>query len=339
MPFIAFVIYLWARGTGDHQLVIWFMMFAYFFSSFGNGVVGVPWQDIIAKSIPTRLRGRFFGSMQFLTAALVVSIGFAVRWMLGPDGPEFPRNYTILFTLLAISITASTVGCWLVREPIRPVLDRPQGLRAMLAGIPGLLRANRAFRRLVVTVTIGFGINHCAPFYMLHAKRHLGVPDEMAGIYIWAMTLGNALSSMVWGNLNDRRGPRTVLRGACIFAALAPTAALALAGVTSLGARAGSVDQSALAYLYAIVFASAGAAFGGMWMGGTNYLFGLASHQERPRYIGMMGLLATPGSFFPLLVGWLLTSLPFAPVLAVLAVCGGAAFYSSWRLPPKPTSR
>jgi Na+/melibiose symporter-like transporter len=337
MPFILFAIYLWTRGMGNHQAIIWFMMLAYFSASFGNGVVGVPWQDIIAKSIPARLRGRFFGTMQVAAALMAVAIGFVVRWMLGPEGPGFPHNYTILFTLLALFFTISTVGCWLIREPIRPVLDRPHSLPEMAAGIPGVLRADRGFRMLVVVVTAGFGLNYSVPFYMLHAKQDLGAPDEMAGIYIWAMTLGSATSSIVWGMLNDRRGPRSVVRGACVFATLAPVLGIALAAVHSLGADSISPAHGAVVYFYGAVFACAGAAFGGFWMGATNYLFSLVGHRERPRYIGMLNLLATPGGVFPLLVGWLLTFLPFAPVLAMLAGCGTAGIYASWRMPAEPT--
>jgi MFS family permease len=155
----------------------------------------------------------------------------------------------------------------------------------------------------------------------------------MAGIYIWAMTLGTAISSVVWGYLNDRRGPRTVVQGACTFATLAPLTAMALAAAASPGIRGTLPDHTALPYLYAVVFLCAGVAFGGMWMGAMNYLFELASHEERPRYIGMLGLLATPGSFFPLLVGWLLTRLPFEPVLALLVACGVVAVSASARMP------
>jgi MFS family permease len=174
---------------------------------------------------------------------------------------------------------------------------------------------------------------------MVHAKSGLSVADETAGTYIWMMTIGSAVSSVMWGRLNDRRGPRSVVRGALLFVTLAPLLAitLSLAG-ESAGQHALGVASS-LPHLYSAVFLCAGIASGGIWMGVTNYLFELASHEDRPRYIGTMSVLGIPGAFFPLLMGWLLTFLPFSNVLALFALCGIAALYSSWRMPEAKGSR
>jgi hypothetical protein len=157
------------------------MVIAYTSISLGNGVLGISWNDIIAKSIPSWLRGRFFGTMQFATAIAVFGVGFVVRWMLGPRGPGFPTDYTILFTLMAVFLTVSIIGCWMVREPIRPVLDRPQRLREILGSALPLLRGHSGFRSLVLIAALGFGMSYAMPFYMVYAKKELGVEDQIAG--------------------------------------------------------------------------------------------------------------------------------------------------------------
>jgi MFS family permease len=341
MPFIAFAIYLWASDIRAPSTVIPFMIFAYFSTHLGNGVVAVSWQDIIAKSIPSALRGRFFGAMTFVTAVSVMVVGFVVRRMLGPAGPGYPRDYQVLFTLVAVFFTLSTVGCWLVREPIRPVLAQRQSFVALLVGAIPTLRDHRALRYLAVSALIGFSLAFSTPFYMVHAKQELGVPDETAGIYIWAMTLGIAVSSIAWGILNDRRGPRDVVRGACMFASLAPVLALTLAALRSDAGSAQADPTGGLVYLYGIVFLSAGMAHGGIWMGVTNYLFEMATHEERPRYIGLMSLVGIPGAFSAFVVGWALTWTSFAVVFSCFAVAGAAAMLTSWLLPrdPMPAAR
>jgi len=92
LPFILFVIYLWTRGVGNSTLALAFMIVAFVSASTGNGVVAVPWQDIIAKAIPSNLRGRFFGTMHFATALATFGIGFLVRWALGPMGRASPST-------------------------------------------------------------------------------------------------------------------------------------------------------------------------------------------------------------------------------------------------------
>ena len=253
LPFILFVIYLWTRGVGNATLVIAFMMIAFASVSAGNGFVAVPWQDIIAKSIPTQLRGRFFATMQFSSAVAAFGVGFAVRWALGPTGPAFPVNYTLLFTLAAVFFTISTIGCAIVREPVRPVMERPESLRGIIASALPLLRQRPEFRSLVLISVLAFGLSLTMPFYVVYAKTQLHVADHMAGIYIWAAVLAGAPLSLLWGRINDRRGPRAVLRGACalviappLLAVLVPAAAhrrlhlgVPLDGLQQLPLRAG----------------------------------------------------------------------------------------------------
>jgi MFS family permease len=337
LPFLVFVGYLWLCGLGSPRAVIWLLVIAYSGISLGNGLLGISWQDIIAKSIPSRLRGRFFGTMQFATAGAAFGVGLVVRWMLGPGGPGLPLGYTILFTAMAVFLTASIVGCWMVREPIRPVLDRPQSVREILLGALPLLRERRAFRALVFTASLGFGISFSLPFYMVYARQVLHVPEEIAGVYIWAMTIGGALSSILWGYLNDRRGPRAVLRGGGALVTVTPTLAICVPAIALAlrGLLPGLAD--ALPYLFAVVFFAGGSTMGAMWMGSMNYLFELTSHQDRPRYIALFNLFTVPGAFVPLLIGLLLNYLPFSAVFSLMVACGGAALLLSCRLPhPTP---
>lgn len=329
LPMMAFVIYLWVAGIQREGFVLAFMLFAYFSTAAGNGVVALPWQDIIAKSIPSGIRGKFFASMQFTTALMTVGVGFAVRWFLGGNGPSFPLNYTLLFTLMAMFFTLSIIGCWMMREPIRPVLDSPQSIPDIVRGAIPVFRENRAFRCLVLTGVLGSSLTFTTPFYMVYAKVKLHVPDGMAGVYILAMTVSSASFAWIWGRLNDRRGPQSAVRGACTMLTAAPLLALLVpATMRGLG--------PVLHYAMAVVFVAAGAATSGMFMGLMNYLFELSGHEDRPRYIAMMNLLTAPGAFAPALIGLLLEHLPFPTVFGLVALCAGAALAAAWRMPALP---
>jgi MFS family permease len=329
LPFFAFVVYLWLVGVNDPAVVIWFLVIGYSCISLGNGFLGISWNDIIAKSIPSRLRGRFFGTMQFTTAVAAFGVGFVVRWVLGPGGPGFPMDYTWLFTAVAVSLALSTIGCWLVREPIRPALDRPQSFGAILRGIMPMLRGQPAFRALVVTALFGFGIAFAMSFYVVFAKKELGVAEATAGIYIWAMTIGGAVASILWGYLNDSRGPRAVLRGAGLMVMMTPL----LAVLIPAAVQAVPALRSALPYLFAIVFLSGGASIGAMWMGSTNCLFELADHADRPRYLGVFHLCTLPGALGALLIGWLLNWLSFTTVFLLMSAGGAAALVAALLMP------
>jgi MFS family permease len=97
--------------------------------------------------------------------------------------------------------------------------------------------------------------------------------------------------------------------------------------------------ESALPYLLALVFLSGGAVPGAFWMGITNYLFELADHQQRPRYIALLNFLSLPGALFPLLIGWLLNFLPYHLVFGFIAASGLTASILSRRMPAWPVPR
>lgn len=326
LPMMAFVIYLWTAGVEAKAVVLAFMLFAYFSTAAGNGVVAVPWQDIIAKSIPSEMRGRFFASMQFTTSLATIGVGLAVKWFLGANGPGFPASYIVLFTLLAAFFTLSTILCWMMREPIRPALDSPESMGDIVRGAVPLFRENRAFRYLVLTAILGSSLTFTTPFYMVYARAKLNVPEAMAGVYILTMTLSGACFAWLWGRFNDRYGPQSVVKGSCAMLAAAPLLAL-------LVPAAMRGDGEGLPYALAAVFMAAGAAGSGMFMGLMNYLFELTSHQERHRYIALMSFLTTPGAFTPALIGLLLEYLPFPTVFALMALCASTAVAVAWRMP------
>jgi MFS family permease len=333
LPFLVFLAYLWSAGLGNPSLVLAFMLFAYFAVALGNGVVAVPWQDIIAKSIPSRIRGRFFGTMQCITGCAAFAVGFVVRWALGPRGPAYPHSYFLLFTLAAVFMGFSTIGCWLAREPIRPVRDQPHSLRELFFGLAPLARSDRSLRLLALVALLAGGVLNCTPFYIVFATRELGVQPQLAGVYIWGSTLGAAISSLIWAHFNDRYGPRTVLRGAAISATLAPTFALLLPALISLSLGHSPSGSQVLPYVFVLVFLASGAAMPGMWMGNNNYLLELAGHEDRPRYIAAFNTFALPGALLPLLIGWLLSFIPFRWVFALLIALGLTAISLSIRMP------
>lgn len=327
LPFVLFVAYLWTQGAANHAVTLAFLLFADFSVQLGNGFVAVPWQDIIAKSIPPRIRGRFWGTMQLVGALGGFAAGTLVGVVLHHKGLAFPANFAVLFTVAAVFHAGSTLGCFLVREPVRPVLEQREGLSHILKTAWSLLSRPSAFRSLVLIAILGFGLAGTMPFYIVYATRHLGVPEYMAGVYISVATLGTAALSLVWGWLNDRRGTRAVLRGGCVLLLVTPLVALIIPTL----ARA--AHPTALPYLFALVFLTGPSSGSAFFMGTVNYMFDLCSHEERHRYISLLGTLSAPSILLPLAVGWLLKFVPFPVMFVALAAVAGAAMSIGYRMP------
>jgi MFS family permease len=155
----------------------------------------------------------------------------------------------------------------------------------------------------------------------------------MGGVYIWGMAIGGSLASLFWGYLNDRRGPRAVLRGVSFLVVTTPLLAMGIpAGLSSLAEVAPAMG-SALPYVFGLVFVVGGSTMGAMWIGTTTYLFELCGHEDRPRYIASFHFCTLPGALGALGTGWLLSFMNFSIVLVLLALGGATMIAAALRLP------
>lgn len=315
----------WGAANPHALLVMTIVIFAAFF--FGDGMVGVPWHDICARTIPHTLRGRFFGAMQLAGGILGLAAGELVRRTLADPNLPFPHNYGRLFFFLAAGMMLSTVGVFLIREPRGAATGEAQSLPRIVRSIPSTLRRYPLLRRLIVCQLLS-GIPLVAmPFYAVYAIEDLLLPPSVAGRFVQAAILGSAAASMIWAYLSDRRGSSRVLRGVSWTIIGVPLSALLVPPLARL-LRA----EHAMAYLYALVFLLNGTTWSGIWIGFTNYVLEIAPDDIRPLFLGLLATLASPTVFMPLLGGWLLGFISFQALFALAAAGGLLALVYIYRL-------
>ncbi|UCC61709.1 MAG: hypothetical protein JSV36_13000, partial [Anaerolineae bacterium] len=97
-------------------LVLFFVLFAA--NGLASGVAGLPFMDVIAKTVPPTRRGALFGWRRLIGGLLGLAAGALVKVVLSPDfGLTFPNNYALLFFLGFLSMIL-TVGTFsLIVEP------------------------------------------------------------------------------------------------------------------------------------------------------------------------------------------------------------------------------
>ncbi len=272
---------------GTSLALLLFLLF-YAWRYLGSGMVAPAWQDLIARVIPTRRRGGFWG----LTSAIgtVVGLGAAAlaAWLLAFY--PVPINFAVIFALAAATNTCAWFSLSLIREPAQPVHGPRQSQRQFLADLPRLLSRDAPFRRFLAARALlglgGMGLG----FVTVAAVRRWGVSDGTVGIYTAVLILGEGLGSLIFGMLADRRGHKLSLEWAAGIYALA----FALAW---LAPTAG---------WYYAVFALLGASYGAQLTSGLLMVFEFAEPQRRPTYIGVAGTLVGLVSMAgPLLGAWL----------------------------------
>ena len=245
----------------------------------GDGMSSVAWFDFLSKTIPPRRRGRLTSTGQTLSGVLGFAAGFVVEWTLGRSGPDFPNNYALLYLLgfgmLAVSFTAISQG----REPKGHATRSIPRWSTYVRQLVGVLKADRAFRRYVLTRQI-FNLSALAtPFYMTYALEKLGLPTQVAGRYTAIGVVGTIISALLFGWANERHGSHTAMTLSLFANASVPALALLIPRV--LG------DPTMLAWGYGGVFLAYNLAMGSFMPSWIAYILELAPEAERPIYVGM----------------------------------------------------
>ncbi len=328
LPLIALAVLFNTKwGAANSPVLLFFTVASFAFFFFGDGIVGVPWHDICARTIPPTLRGRFFGSIQFLSGLLGIGAGELVRRVLADPAVSFPFNYGRLFLFLCLGMTVSTVFVSLIKEPKTGATTEARSLPRIIRAIPSTLRRYPLLRRLIVCQLL-CGIPLLAmPFYAVYAIERLHLPPAVAGRFVQAAILGGAAASMIWASLSDRFGSTRVLRGVSWAIVGVPLSALLVPPLVRLLGV-----EDAIAYCYALVFLLNGSTWGGTWIGFTNYLLEIAPDDIRPLFLGLQATLASPIVAMPFLGGWLLGFMSFQALFSLAAAGGILALIYVYRL-------
>lgn len=316
------VVYL--LGGSDSALALAGFFLGYSLFSFGGGLGGVAFLDIVAKTVaPSRL-GSFFGNRQFWGAVGGIGAGYLVRTILASERIGFPNNYGLLMCLALASFLPGWVAYAMVEEPPGEP-GEAQGILSFLFGAPAVMHRHRDFRLLVLSRLLLGGTGIALPFYMLYCRRVLHVPEALVGTYLSVQMTGSVLAIPVWAYVNDRKGPRALLAIIAAVSVGIPCLAL-LASVLP-----GSLGLGRLGF--GLLFFALAASGAGSFMAYTNYLLAIAPEPQRPLYIGVLNTLFSATTFLPLLGGLVVRSASFQLLFAMAAVVGVAGAATVLRLP------
>jgi len=246
-----------------------------------DALAAVAWFDVVAKSFPSKRRGRLFGLGQVLSGLLTVGAGFIINYILGRKGPAFPHNYALLFLAAGALLALSWLATALLKEPRGNVkADDAQPETPFLQRLTRIWRKDRAFRRFI-TVRLLIGSSGLAiPFYVIFATDRLGLGEGMIGSFTSAQVIGGMIGGVLLGALYERHGGRRTIQVGVSAGALTPLLALILPLWLPPG-------HPWLSYGYAAVFVALGIYQSAFMQGFFNYLMDMASDDERATYIAL----------------------------------------------------
>lgn len=309
IPFLFLALMAWQVGRlSPSAALIGFFVF-HSWRSFGGGATGNAWMDMIAKVIPTRMRGIFFGTQQAVGGLLGAGGAVVAGFIL--ERYPYPLNFAICFSL-TFAVLISTWGfVAATREPAIPTTKPRISQREYFRHLPGILRQDRNYSHYILSRAITTLAGMAGGFLSIYAVRVMGATAGEAGLltatWMAAQTLANPLLGL-WG---DRRGHKSVLEfcGLC----LAMSLAIALVAPSPV-------------WLYP-VFALAGVNLAGIILSGLSIIMEFAPPEDRPTYIGLSSTLMAPvAGLGPVLGGWLAGAFSYPVLFATALTCALLGF-------------
>lgn len=311
---------LWfASSPADRSLVVLFFVLWTFYSIV-SGIVAVPYNDIVARSIPSEQRSRML-ALRFLGGGvLALAVAALAHRML--EALAFPAGHAALLLLGAALLLASALFFISAREPRAPRGPLIEGdFLKFLRGAGDVLVNDRRFRLFLFAQWLGGTAAIALPFYILQTQRS----EADVAFLLGAQTAGALASNPVWGWWGDRRGKRELLEIVAAAGVVAPV--LTLVWIASDGRWA----VTALPY-FALVFVILGAVGNGGTIASLGYLMEISPNDRRPTYSGYFNAFAAPAAMLPWAGGAIAQAQSFAAVFAVSAVAALLQFLMVRRL-------
>ncbi|GAB4561623.1 MAG: MFS transporter [Anaerolineae bacterium] len=316
--FMALSAYFLADSSPGWALTLFFVTLCW--HAFGAGVIATAWQEMVAKIIPVRWRGRFFGVTNFLGAAMGLPGAAAATYILRRY--PFPTNFALCFFITFVGVMLSWVAVSLTREPVGPRREEAEPPRAYLRRLGEILRTDTNFAHFLsarVVSTIGAMF---VGFIAVAAIQRFQLPDEVAGRFTAFYVGGQLVANLLFGPLADRFGHKLVIEIGmlCNLAA----AALTLWAIDPV--------------MISLAFALQGMTMASYLLSGMSITFEFSEPEIRPTYIGLAStVVGVFSGVAPLLGGWLAglfgyTTL-FTVCLIVLAIAWAMMHW--WVMDPR----
>lgn len=277
--------------------------------AFVSGIVAVPYNDIVARSIPSGARSRMLAWRFFGGGVLALGVAAVVHHLLATESVF--TAYALIFAMASSLMFLSSFLFVSVGEPATATKIKPQsptqGFTQFLEGGLEVLRSDTRFRLFLYTQWLGGATLMALPFYVVTASSiGLGVRD--VGILLGAQTVGSLASNVLWGFIGDRYGKLALLRTIGVLRLGPPIGILAIVTVSV------SLDPSGILAAFAVLFVFVGALVNGMTIGYLGYLMEISPNELRPAYSAYFNALASPAALLPLLGAAL------ADVISLMAV-------------------
>ena len=268
--------------------------------SFSGSFASISYMDILGRAVEPERRKRFFVIKQTASSIGVILSALAVRLVLGRF--SYPANYSILFMTAAALLAVASLGFWAVREPAAP----DAALRSRLT--PGVFlrvfREDPNLRKYLLMVNTAGITMAFLPFLVSLAGVSFGLSGGQTGNYLLLQMTGALATNLILNTLPKSQKYRGILYYFVITGALLPPAALLLRHIPSV---------------FPFLFLLSGSVLTAYQVAVPGILLEISDDRNRTVYTGISGAASLAGLIYPILAGFLITRIGYAPVFGITA--------------------
>jgi MFS family permease len=327
---------MWFADVMPDALVLALLVLCLLGYAAGGALASLPFNDILAKSVPTTRRG----SLQMwrrLAALGIIFLGVTPfqRWIIGPESVfDFPRSFGLLF---AASVTVSGLG-WLlfsrVREPQSRATEQKLSWGQHLRRGLTFWRNDSCYRR-VIRIRLLIGVAAAIrPFLIVFATDVWNLTDDVAATFLAIQVGAEFVGALVVGRVSDRLGNRrAILVGIASVIAFCTAALMAASSEWDVPLTVLAWQTNLQIIILGAAFVGVGFFLASLTIGYMNYLMDIAPEEKRTSYIGFSTAFTLPLSIAPLIYGWGADTFGYQPVFTIALVLAFGAMYLFLQLP------
>ncbi len=291
--------------------------------AFISGIVAVPYNDIVARSVPSARRSRLLAIRFFGGGILALAVAATAHQLL--NRLTFPAGYAAVVLLGATLLFVSTLSFVSAGEPLaQPPKSAQDGFGRFLREGAEVFRADPRFRLFVYAQWLGGGVIMAVPFYVVQVIAIEGGATSVAFL-LAVQTAGALLSNALWGWWGDHHGKQHMLEGIVALRAVPPLLMViwvATIGISAIPAFAG----------FAVVFFLLGALDNGITIAVIGYLMEISPDERRPAYSGYFNAITAPAALLPLAGAAIAEATSLSGVFVVSLVLAALQFFVVRRL-------
>ena len=305
IPFFGLAAVAWFFLGKDNTTALTLTFILLIWQGLGGGFTANPWQSMIAKIIPAKHQGTFFGSQ----AALFNGMGSVAAILAGIilSRMDSPLDFTLLFFLGGAALNISLIPLALTREPEKTAKAISEKKEPFWRGTRTIWRRDGNFRWFMFSrilmqfATMGYA------FYIVYCAKELGMDEFTAGIITSVLFASEIIANPVMGWLGDRLGHHIMLKVGLLAAVLS-------------GGLAWWAPS--LAWFYPIMILT-GISIVGVWTTSITMSVQFGTETHRPIYIGMANTLLAPATLLaPVFGGWLADTVSYQATFLASAGVG-----------------